>query len=316
MAEDMTETARARSASPEALERRAAMQSWKIGDCTVTKIVEMVMTAPAEHTFTGATSAQMLEIEWLKPDHITDTGDIIMSMHALVVDTPTKRIMVDTCVGNDKERAMEVMANLQTTFLKDLEGAGFARESFDVVLCTHLHVDHVGWNTMLVDGQWVPTFPNARYLLERDEFEYWRKGEDLFTANSWDVIQNQTFADSVQPVVDAGLVDLVNGDHKVSDEVDLVPSRGHSPGHYCVRIRSQGQEALITGDATHHPSQLRHLHWGMALDYDGAAATETRRRMFTDAADREVLVIGTHWAGNGTASKIEREGEAFRLKRT
>ena len=165
MAEDMTETARARSASPEALERRAALQSWKIGDCTDTKIVEMVMTAPAEHTFTGATSAQMLEIEWLKPDHITDTGDIIMSMHALVVDTPTKRIMVDTCVGNDKERAMEVMANLQTTFLKDLEGAGFARESFDVVLCTHLHVDHVGWNTMLVDGQWGPTFPNARYLL-------------------------------------------------------------------------------------------------------------------------------------------------------
>lgn len=315
MASGVIETARDRGISAEALRRRAALQSWQVGDCTVTKIVEMVLNTPAEHTFTGATTEEMLKLDWLKPDHITDAGEVIMSMHALVVDTPSRRIMVDTCIGNDKERAMEVMAHLQTPFMEDLEGAGFARESFDTVLCTHLHVDHVGWNTMRVDGKWVPTFPNARYLLEKDEYEYWRKGEDLYTENDWDVIQNQTFADSVQPIVDAGLVDLVDGDHRVCDEVDLVPSPGHSPGHYCVRIRSDGAEALITGDATHHPSQLHHLDWGMGLDYNGAQATETRRKMFNDAADREVLMIGTHWAGNGTASKIERDGTVFRLKR-
>jgi glyoxylase-like metal-dependent hydrolase (beta-lactamase superfamily II) len=238
-----------------------------------------------------------------------------MSFHALVVDTPTKRIIVDTCNGNDKTRVapLEIFGNLKTSFLRDLEGAGFPRDSFDVVLCTHLHVDHIGWNTMLVNGNWVPTFPKARYLLNRTEYEYWRAPHDVSAAHGWAETAQLSFADSVQPVVEAGLVDLVEGTHRLCEEVSLVPTAGHSPGHVSVRISSRGEEGLITGDVTHHPSQLAHLDWGLTIDFDSDQATNTRRRVFADAADRSILVIGTHWAGV-TAGRVVRSGNAFSLR--
>ena len=144
---------------------------------------------------------------------------------------------------------------MQTGFLKDFEAAGFSRESIDVVLCTHLHIDHVGWNTMLVDGKWVPTFPNARYLMGRAEFDYWKAAPGS-TAG-----EPAVFADSVQPVWDAGLVDLVASDHQVCPEVSLVPTPGHTIDHVSVRIVSKGEEAVITGDFVHHPCQLAHPDW-------------------------------------------------------
>jgi glyoxylase-like metal-dependent hydrolase (beta-lactamase superfamily II) len=290
-----------------------AFQTWKIGDVTVTKVVELVTTLDVQNMFEMATKEEVIAIPWLQPHFATPEGQIYLSIHGLVVDTPTKRIMVDTCIGNDKSRAMAVMDNLQTSFLRDLEAGGFKRESFDVVLCTHLHVDHVGWNTMLENGKWVPTFPNARYLLNRTEVKHWGHGGAGAAEDSeWGEVQRATYDDSVQPIFDAGLVDLVDGAHDVCPEVSLVPTVGHSPGHASVRIRSGGQEALITGDMTHHPSQLVHLNWGLGLDYDPAQATRTRGDVFSQAADRSVLVIGTHWAG-ATAGRIVRDGQVYRL---
>jgi glyoxylase-like metal-dependent hydrolase (beta-lactamase superfamily II) len=291
----------------------AETRTWQIGAVRVTKIVEDVTVGDIRNLFPEATTEAVLALPWLQPHFLTPEGQAILSIHAFIVDTPTKRIMVDTCVGDDKTRVWDFFDHLQNAFLNDLKAAGFARESFDVVLCTHLHVDHVGWNTMLVDGKWVPTFPKARYLLNKTEFEYWRKGEGVFEGGGWDEVQRQSFEDSVKPVVDAGLVDLVEGEHQVCDEVSLVPTVGHSPGHVSIRIRSGGEEALITGDMTHHPSQLAHPEWGLALDYDAAQARRTREQVFADAADRSVLVMGTHWAGD-TAGKVVREGRAFRLK--
>ena len=160
---------------------------------------------------------------------------------------------------------------------------------------------------MLVDGAWVPTFPNARYLLGREEFEYWRSGglESMAT-------DGRVFVDSVQPVAEAGLVDLVDTDHLVCEEVSLTPTLGHTPGHVSVRISSKGEEALITGDFVHHPCQLARPDWASAADYDQAASTETRRRMFAELADAPTLVIGTHFA-SPTAGKVVRDGDAFRL---
>jgi glyoxylase-like metal-dependent hydrolase (beta-lactamase superfamily II) len=243
----------------------------------------------------------------MKPHFMDDDGRLKMSIHALVVETPSRRIVVDTCLGNDKQgRSVPGWNGLQGPFLREMAAAGFARESIDTVMCTHLHVDHVGWNTMFVDGRWVPTFPNARYLMGRTEFEYWRGKRDHAE-------QACVFDDSVAPVFDAGLVDLVDVDHRVCDEVRLVPTVGHTPGHVSVEISSQGHTALITGDFVHHPCQMAWPSWASSADYDAEQSTLTRREVFGRLAGTPTLVIGTHFAG-ATAGRVVRDGDAFRLE--
>src|SRR5438094_4584935 len=273
-----------------------AMQKWRIGKVTVTKIAELEVTGGSRFILPQATYEEILPLGWLQPHFADERGRLKMSIHALAVETPDRRIIVDTCLGNDKEnRRIPTWNNLQGPFLADLAAAGYSRESIDTVLCTHLHVDHVGWNTMLVDGTngtktWVPTFPRARYLMGRVEFDHWRgqhERDDMAAI----------FADSVKPVLDAGLVDLVETDHRVSDEISLVPTIGHTPGHVSVRIRSQGEEALITGDFMHHPCQSARPHWSTTADSDPEQAQQTRERMLAELAGRPVLVIGTHFAG-------------------
>ena len=197
---------------------------WRIGEVTVTKIVELEVTGGSRFILPQATPEAILPIGWLQPDFADERGRLKMSIHALVVETPSRRIIVDTCLGNDKEnRRIPTWNKLQTSFLADLAAAGYPRETIDTVICTHLHVDHVGWNTMLVDGQWVPTFPNARYLMGRVEFAHWtsqHEREDMAAV----------LANSVTPVWDAGLVDLVETDHRICDEVSLVPTIGPYPG--------------------------------------------------------------------------------------
>ena len=290
------------------------LQQWVVGDVRITKMVETENIIDMLTFFPKASAEALLAIPWLRPHFVTAEGQAIFSIHALVVETPTKRIIVDTCYGNDKDRMpWEFITNLQTSFLRDLEAAGFQRDSIDTVLCTHLHVDHVGWNTMLVDGRWMPTFPKARYILNKLEYDYWVAPVDVPTANAWNEIQRLTIADSVTPVFEAGLVDLVEGTYKVCDEVTLVPTPGHSPGHVSVRISSRGKEALITGDIAHHPSQLVYLDWGLDIDFNQEQAANTRRHVFSDVANRPILVIGTHWAGT-TGGAIKRDGQSFRLE--
>jgi glyoxylase-like metal-dependent hydrolase (beta-lactamase superfamily II) len=229
-----------------------------------------------------------------------------MSINSFVVETPTRRIVVDTCLGNDKQsRRIPAWNGLQGPFLTDLAAAGYPRCSIDTVLCTHLHVDHVGWNTMLVDGRWVATFPRARYLMGRVEFEHWSPphGREDMAA---------VFADSVRPVYDAGLVDLVETDARLSDEISLIPTVGHTPGHVSVRIFSRGEEALITGDFMHHPCQIAHPEWASTADSDPEQGQRTRERMFEQLSGTPVLVIGTHFAG-ATAGRIVRDGDSYRL---
>ena len=282
------------------------MQKWRIGQVTVTKIVELEVTGGSRFILPQATYEEILPIGWLQPHFADERGRLKMSIHALVVETPDHRIIVDTCLGNDKEnRRIPTWNNLQGTFLADLAAAGYPRESIETVLCTHLHVDHVGWNTMLVDGKWVPTFPRARYLMGRVEFDHWRSQHERDDMAA-------IFADSVKPVHDAGLVDLVETDHRVSDEISLVPTIGHTPGHVSVLIRSQGEQALITGDFMHHPCQIARPHWSSAADSDPDEARETRERMLGELAGRPVLVIGTHFAG-ATAGHIVRDGDFYRL---
>lgn len=287
------------------------MMKWRIGQVTITKIVELEVTGGSRFILPQATREAVLPIGWLQPDFADELGRLKMSIHSLVVETQkgktgSRRIVVDTCLGNDKEnRRIPTWNKLQTSFLADLAAAGYPRDTIDTVICTHLHVDHVGWNTMLTDQGWVPTFPGARYLMGRVEYAHWtsrHEREDMAAV----------LADSVTPVWNAGLVDLVETDHRICDEVGLVPTTGHTPGHVSVRIASQGEEALITGDFMHHPCQIAHPEWSSTADSDPVEARLTRERMLTHLADTPILVIGTHFAGR-TAGHVVPDYDAYRL---
>jgi glyoxylase-like metal-dependent hydrolase (beta-lactamase superfamily II) len=279
---------------------------WRIGAVTVTKIVELEVTGGSRFILPQATPEAVSSIGWLQPDFADERGRLKMSIHALVVETRGRRIVVDTCLGNDKEnRRIPTWNKLQTSFLADLAATGYPRETIDTVICTHLHVDHVGWNTMLAEDCWVPTFPKARYLMGRVEYAHWvgqHEREDMAAV----------LADSVTPVWNAGLVDLVETDHRICDEVSLVATHGHTPGHVSVRIASQGAEALITGDFMHHPCQIARPEWSSTADSDPIEARLTRERMLTHLAETPILVIGTHFAGR-TAGHVVRDGDAYRL---
>ncbi|MEV8562517.1 MBL fold metallo-hydrolase [Streptomyces sp. NPDC051917] len=281
--------------------------TWQLGEVKVTRIVEMEAVGRSRFILPQATPETLAGIPWLAPDFIGEDGLLRLSVHTLVIETPTLRILVDTCIGNDKERVVPAWNKLATSFLQDLERTGFARDSIDVVLSTHLHVDHVGWNTTLRDGRWIPTFPNARYLMVRPEFMYWVEKAQQ------DSPDTRVFMDSVAPVWDAGLVDLVDRDHQVCPEVKLLPTRGHTPGHASVAITSRGETGLITGDFIHHPCQLARPEWSASVDFDKEESTATRRRVLADLADSSALLIGTHFP-SPSAGRVVRDGGAFRLE--
>ena len=279
------------------------MLRWKVGDVTITRVVELETTSISRFVLPQAKPEIVREIDWLSPHFLDAEGLLILSIHSLLVESQDRCILVDTCIGNDKERRFREWNKMQGAFLEELERAGVTRQSVDEVLCTHLHVDHVGWNTMLVDDRWVPTFPNARYLFGRQEWDYWKdQPEDA----------GPVITDSVRPILDAGLADLVETDHRLSEEVSLQATPGHTPGHVSVWIRSRGEEAVITGDMIHHPCQMVHPDWSASVDFDQDQSRATRAGFLERCADRPVLVIGSHFAGP-TAGRVVRDGDAYRL---
>jgi len=274
---------------------------------TITQIVESVVPvpyAPRSPFIRQATPEALRGMPWLQPHFVTEEGHLKISIHALLVEAPRLTLIVDTCIGNDKPRTLTGGVALQTTFLKQLEAAGCRREAVNAVVCTHLHVDHVGWNTMLQHGRWVPTFPNARYLIGRREYEHWKADGDRET--------RAILADSIQPIFDARLAELVDMSHRLSPEIRLVPTPGHTPGHVSVAIESRGQQALVTGDFLHHPCQFGHPEWSPSFDVDPIASASTRRATIDRVADRPVLVIGTHFA-SPTAGHVRRDGRGYRF---
>ena len=276
---------------------------WKVGKVKITKIVELETVGSTRFILPLASNEEIRKSPWLIPHFATDEGRLKMSIHSLVVETPTRRIVVDTGLGNDKQgRNVPTWNNRQGPFLETMREAGFAPDSIDTVLCTHLHVDHVGWNTSLVNGKWVPTFANARYVFGRAEYEYWRD-------HSVEPDKLAVFNDSVKPVADAGRADLVASDARLTDEITLIPTPGHSPGHMSVHIRSDGEEALLTGDVAHHPCQMAHLDWSSTADFDPVQSAATRRELFGRFADTATLVVGGHF----NAGHIRRDGDAFKF---
>jgi glyoxylase-like metal-dependent hydrolase (beta-lactamase superfamily II) len=282
------------------------MNQWQVGNVKITRVIEMEVTGGSRFLLPQATREEILPMEWLTPHFADAEGNLIMSIHSLVIETPTRKMIVDTCIGNDKQRAIPTWSNLKLPYLEDLKKAGYEREEIDTVMCTHLHVDHVGWNTMLVDGEWLPTFPNARYLIGEREYEYWNLEDS-------DPQYQVLMGDSVRPVFDAGLVDLVDMEHQVCDEIYFEPTPGHTPGHVSVHVESEGQHALITGDCIHHPCQIERTDWSSTADYDSEEAVDTRKKLLAKYSDEDVLIIGTHFA-TPSAGHIKKSGEKYWLK--
>src|ERR1700744_6482943 len=234
----------------------------KVGKVRITKVVELETVGSTKFILPLATNDEIRKLPWLIPHFATEEGRLKMSIHSLLVETPSRRIVVDTGLGNDKQgRGIPTWNNRQGPFLKTRTAAGFPPDSIDTVLCTHLHVDHVGWNTKLVDAKWVPTFANARYLFGRTEFEYWRSHQE-------EADKAAVFNDSVQPIADAGKAYLVASDARICDEITLISTPGHSPGHVSLHIKCDGEEALLSGDVAHHPWQMAHLDWSSTADTD------------------------------------------------
>ena len=283
------------------------MSQFQVGDVKISRIVES--EGPWDGTFIlpDATRDNVKkESDWLYPAFADERGKLCMSIHSIVIESQGKRIIVDTCIGNDKVRSNPAWNKLQLPYLRDLQKLGYTREAIDHVICTHLHIDHVGWNTMLQDGKWVATFPNAKYLVGGTEWDFFSRSEDPFFKDPVD--------DSVRPVMDEGRVDLVDDKHHITEEVWLEATPGHTPGHFSVRISSKGQDAVVTGDLMHHPIQCRYPEWDDNFDVDGPQAKKTRREFCERYADTGISVIGTHFA-TPSVGRIIKKDDSFRYVR-
>ena len=283
-----------------------------IGVATITRIEETYAPAFAASTFFPAWDPSVLERHsgWMIPDHYeAATGFLKLSVHSWLIEVGGRRILIDTCVGNEKERpARPMWHRMQTAYLDRLTRAGVDPEDIDLVMCTHLHQDHVGWNTRLVDGRWRPTFPNARYLLSRIEYEGSLKREqDPRTAPA----NLGSFRDSIVPVVEEGLADIVDAPLRLDEFLSIEPGPGHTPGHIVIHLESGGERGVFPGDIIHSAIQLYRPEWNCFVCIDAEQARATRRRVLDECADSQSLLMPTHF-GAPFACHVEREGDAFR----
>ncbi len=287
------------------------MNRWHLGDFTIQRVLEAErpLLAPSE-LFPDSTEAAIgVHRHWLEPDLLDpETGLLILAFHSLVVRTPRHTILVDTCGGNDKDRPQRPRYHMNRwPYLENLETSGVHPEDVDFVLCTHLHVDHVGWNTRLLDGRWVPTFPNARYLFGRLEWEFW---EQRFKAPG--SIEAPHYEDSILPVIEAGRAVFVESDYAIEDGVWLSPVPGHTPGQVCVHLSSGGREAVMSGDLMHHAVQCAEPDWSSVFCVDPALSRQTRRAFLDRYAETDTLVLPAHFP-TPSGGRIVRGGDTWRF---
>ncbi len=286
------------------------MRQIRIGDVTIDSIVERdgPWRAP-EAMFPDADAAvarrHLSEME----DFIFDpaSGRMVITYQTFVVRTPRHTILVDTCTGEDKNYPAPMDFDKQP-WLDNLHRLGLSFDAIDYVFCTHLHIDHCGWNTRLVNGRWVPTFPKAKYVFHKREYAFW----EAATARG-EAPPGEVWRMNCLPVVEAGQALLVDDDYALDDLITLSPTPGHSPCHCCINIRSGGQRAVVTGDLMHHALQCREPDWSTIFDWEPKLAAQSRRRFLAEMAGTDTLVLPIHFPAP-TAGHIEADGRAFRYK--
>ncbi|MEH2613590.1 MBL fold metallo-hydrolase [Bradyrhizobium sp. AZCC 1693] len=278
-----------------------------VGDLTIHRIIEQETTfLPALEMLPGLTPEVLAENRaWMQKAGALDDKDVlILCFQSYVVKTPHHTILIDSCIGNDKPRPRFPKWNMKTddTYMRALAVAGLSADDIDFVMCTHLHADHVGWNTRLQNGYWVPTFPNARYVFGKTEFDYWTEQHAKASV--------PTFADSVLPVVEAGRSEFVGNGHEIGDHMRVLPTPGHTPGHVAFAFGRGRDAAVVSGDLMHSPLQARYPELSFKPDVDPAQSAATRRGFLERYCDTDTLCCTAHFP-SPSVGKIRRAGNGF-----
>ena len=280
------------------------MTQYSLGEIVVQRIVESICVEFDPLRFFPETTSDdwLRHRTWMQPRALDPvSGNLVLTIQAFLVRTRHHTILIDTCVGDHKPRPSRQFWHMLklNTFLPRLAAAGVTPENVDYVMCTHLHSDHVGWNTQLRDGRWVPTFPKARYIFAQREWD------------AWEAMQRETpqphLVDSVLPVMEARQAQLVGTDFALDDEVWLEPTPGHTPGHVSIHLASQGAHAVITGDCIHSPVQCVEPEWIVRADFNPTMAKATRRRFLERYCDSSVLVCATHFPEPSIGHVVQRD---------
>ena len=285
---------------------------WRVGEVEITRVLEFETALFEPAVLYPEVSLEVVRRHrgWLEPTLMDPvSGLLVFAFHSTVIRTPRVTILVDTCSGNDKERPHKLRYHRKNwPYLTNLATAGFAPEDIDYVLCTHLHADHVGWNTRLLNGRWVPTFPNARYLFAREEWDHWQVAElrAKYTTDPY-------YEDSLLPIMESGQAELVATDYAFDDSVRIEPWPGHTPGHICVLVRSQHASPVLSGDIMHTALQCAEPQLNSCFCVDPEMARATRRRFLEAFADSQVMVIPAHFP-TPSAGWIRSHDTSFRFQ--
>jgi glyoxylase-like metal-dependent hydrolase (beta-lactamase superfamily II) len=291
------------------------MKSISLGDVTVTRITETEDFYP----ITTLLVAEGGREDWernsssLVPKHWDpESNEIRASVGSYLLRSAGKKILIDTGGGNGKERPyFPPVAHLDTDYLKDLAREGVNPEDVDIVVCTHLHLDHVGWNTVLENRAWVPTFPNATYFFSNEDFEFWNPLNDNKPKGA--LINQNVYEDSIAPIHNAGQARLWSGSVTLDENLTLVAAPGHTPGSAVVNVVSGSDRAIFVGDIMHNPVQIMEPDWNSCFCENPEESRNTRKEILSRAADTNTLVFATHFAG-GQAAEIVRNGDRFQIK--
>ena len=283
-----------------------------LGDITIDRVVEQTGAWFDPMEFFPTLTREVLEEHrpWLEAGGFIEKGSgrIVLCVQSYVVRTKHHTILVDTCVGNHKPRPTRPFWNMldSPAYEQRLAACGLRVEDIDYVMCTHLHGDHVGWNTRLDNGQWVPTFPNARYVFAEQELAHWTAAEKTNPESCpW-------VTDSVLPIVAAKRAEVVRNDHAIGDDVRLVSTPGHTVDHCSLHVGKAGRDAFITGDMVHSGLQIIYPEMGMRVDYDAKLGGMTRRRIFNELSDTPTLLCAAHFP-SPSVGRLTRAGDAFRF---
>ena len=281
----------------------------RIGEITIERIIEQEGSFRPALDVLPSLTPELLEENrpWLQPAALDREGNLRLCVQSFVVRTPHHTILVDSCIGNDKQRSRHPGWNMKSDdrFMRGLADTGLAVEDIDYVMCTHLHVDHVGWNTRLQDGRWVPTFPKARYVFAQTEYAYWEQQHAREP--------NEVFADSVLPIVEAGRAELVGNEHGLGDHVRLLPTPGHTPGHVSIGLGASGTDAVVSGDLIHSPLQARYPELSIIFDVDPVQSGVTRRAFLERFCDTRTVCCMTHFP-SPSVGRLSRWGQGFRCE--
>lgn len=270
------------------------MQKWTIGTLTIHCVMETVVPTRPDRLFRELPAELP---RWLYPHYVDDAGNLLVAIQSFVIESNDELVVVDCCFGEGHDLPYQIPMD-PDQYGQSLAAAGFSPDDVTTVVCTHLHLDHSGRNTSQRDGAWVPTYPNATYLVTADEYASWRQSS----------APNRAAAETVEPLVAHDVLRLTETDHAITAEIRLIATPGHTPGHAAVRIESDGEVAVISGDVIHHPVQITHPEVQALPDEDPAMAAATRDRLLRHVVDEQAILFGTHFATPTAGTVISDDG--------